>query len=124
MLTKIIKNKMEKTKISEFLKENNMSFTALADAINVKRTTLMYNLSNEKIPLVYLIDIAKVLQVQVSDLIYEDYDVDINGHIKFNDIYYNLNNLDDLISFTERLVEDFGMESNLYYSPKKEFESI
>ena len=111
---------MEKLKISELIKEKNISFNLLAEMIGVKRTTLIYNLSKDKIQIKYLIDIAKALEVEVSDLIFEEEDIDISGYMKYDDNYYNLSDINEFVAFLDILVKQCGLESNLYYTPKTE----
>jgi len=113
---------MEKLKISELIKEKNISFNLLAEMIGVKRTTLIYNLSKDKIQIKYLIDIAKALEVEVSDLIFEEEDIDISGYMKYDDNYYNLSDINEFVAFLDILVQQCGLESNLYYTPKTELD--
>lgn len=110
---------MIKTKIDELLKENGLTFGMLAERINVKRTTLLYHLANPKIPLKYLIQIAQVLDIEVSELMTEE-DVDIIGGVFLHDKYYDLNILDDFVAFTNQLSIDCGLESDLFYEQKKQ----
>ena len=114
---------MIKNKIDELLKKNEMTFGTLADRINVKRTTLLYHLANPKIPLKYLIQIAQVLEVEVSEL-FSDEEIDISGYVKYNSKFYDLNVIDDFVEFTNQLTADCGLETDLFYEKKKQVEHV
>jgi len=109
---------MIKKKIDELLKKQGMTFGTLAYKIKVKRTTLLYHLTNPKIPLKYLIQIANCLEIPVSDLMVEE-EVDIRGYIKYENDYYDLNYINDFVAFIDRLAIDCGLESDLFYEEKE-----
>jgi DNA-binding XRE family transcriptional regulator len=110
---------MIKKKIDELLKKNGMTFGSLADKIGVKRTTLLYHLSNSKIPLKYIIQIAKVFEVEYADM-FEENEVDIRGFIKYKNDYYDLNYINDFVAFIDILAKDCNVETDLFYEPENE----
>lgn len=106
--------------VEDKLKELNISFSKLADYIQIPRTTLIYNLQNDKINLSYLKKIATALECSVSDLIPDEVEkVKIDGLCIYKNISYDLGDLNDFMAFIEMLVIECNIQSDIYYVPEK-----
>lgn len=113
---------MIKERIKRIAEAQNVSFSDLCIMIDVKRTTLLYHLSNPNIPLKLLTKIAKALDVEVTELMTDEEEVDIKGKVKLKKKNYNLSNMNEFAKFIDDLAMECGLESDLYYTQKKEIE--
>ena len=113
---------MIKERIKRIAEAQNVSFSDLCIMIDVKRTTLLYHLSNPNIPLILLTKIAKALDVEVTELMNDEEEVDIQGKVKLAKKNYNLSNMDEYAKFIDDLIKECGLQSELYYKPKNEIE--
>lgn len=105
---------MDRLKINELLKEKNLTFGQLADCLGIKRTTLLYQLDHDVVSFKYLIAIANVLKVNVSNLfVKNDQETRISGYIYNSDTVYDFSSIDDFVAFLDLLTQ-FGLDHEIY----------
>ena len=105
-------NKMKTFRIDGILAQCEMKFSDLANMIGVSRTNLYNYFNDDNSTISVLNKTAKALNVNVSDLFYNE-EVIVKGYIEIienNDIFI-INNLLDLQRFNTML-EDYLIQKN------------
>lgn len=99
---------MERFRIKEILKEKGMTMLQLAEELGIHRTNLFTSLSGNP-TLSRLEEIAKILDVKVTDLFKEDEGVKekkLMGFVEFDDKIYKINAVEDLEELLKKLKEE------------------
>lgn len=110
---------MIKDRIAEIAEAQNINISELAIMIDVKRTTLLYHLNNDNVPLDYLNKIASALDVKVSDLVDDEDMISLGGKVKLKKQNYNMSNMNDFARFIDELAIECGLESDLSFDCSK-----
>ena len=104
---------MNKLRINELLKENKMSFSELSHRLDVKRTTLYSIFKKEEVSLQNLSAIAQVFQCALSDLLEVEQVFIVNATVKYEDVEFDLDYIDDYANFIQLLCNKFGFETDI-----------
>lgn len=99
---------MERFKIKEILKERGMTMQQLAEELGIHRTNLFTSLSGNP-TLSRLEEIAKILDVKLTDLFREDEGVKekkLMGFVEYDDKIYKINAVEDLEELLKKLKEE------------------
>jgi len=105
-------NKMKTFRIDSILAQHEMNFTDLANMIGVSRTNLYNYFNDDNTTISVLNNSAKALNVNISDLFYNE-DTIVNGFLScdFDGYVHIINNLVDLQRFNIML-EDYMKTKN------------
>jgi transcriptional regulator with XRE-family HTH domain len=98
---------MERFKIKEILKERGMTMQQLSEELGIHRTNLFTSLSGNP-TLSRLEEIAKILDVKVTDLFREDEGVKekiLNGFVEFDGEIFRINAIEDLEEVLNKVKE-------------------
>lgn len=98
---------MERFKIKEILKEKGMTMQQLSEELGIHRTNLSTSLSGNP-TLSRLEEIAKILDVKVTDLFREDEGVKekiLNGFVEFDGEIFRINAIEDLEEVLNKVKE-------------------
>lgn len=98
---------MERFKIKEILKERGMTMLQLAEELGIHRTNLSTSLSGNP-TLSRLEEIAKILDVKVTELFKEDEAVQekiLNGFVEFDGEIFRINSIEDLVDLLNKVKE-------------------
>jgi len=99
---------MERFKIKEILKERGMTMLQLAEELGIHRTNLSTSLSGNP-TLSRLDQIAKILDVKLTDLFREDEGVKekkLNGFVEFDGEIFRINAVEDLVELLNKVKEE------------------
>lgn len=99
---------MERFRIKEILKEKGMTMLQLAEELGIHRTNLFTSLSGNP-TLSRLEEIAKILDVKLTDLFREDEGVKekkLMGFVEYDDKIYKINAVEDLEELLKKLKEE------------------
>jgi transcriptional regulator with XRE-family HTH domain len=100
--------KMERFRIKEIIKEKGMTMQQLAEELGIHRTNLSTSLSGNP-TLSRLEDIAKILDVKVTDLFRVDEGVKekkLNGFVEFDGEIFRINSIEDLVELLNKVKEE------------------
>ncbi len=98
---------MERFRIKEILKERGMTMQQLSEELGIHRTNLFTSLSGNP-TLSRLEEIAKILDVKVTDLFREDEGVKekiLNGFVEFDGEIFRINAIEDLEEVLNKVKE-------------------
>lgn len=98
---------MERFKIKEILKERGMTMQQLSEELGIHRTNLFTSLSGNP-TLSRLEEIAKILDVKLTDLFKEDEGVQekiLNGFVEFDGEIFRINSIEDLEELLNKVKE-------------------
>ena len=98
---------MERFRIKEILKERGMTMLQLAEELGIHRTNLFTSLSGNP-TLSRLEEIAKILDVKVTDLFKEDEGVKekkLMGFVEFDGEIFRINAVEDLEEVLNKVKE-------------------
>jgi len=98
---------MERFRIKEILKEKGMTMLQLAEELGIHRTNLFTSLSGNP-TLSRLEEIAKILDVKVTDLFKEDEGVKekkLMGFVEFDGEIFRINAVEDLEEVLNKVKE-------------------
>lgn len=98
---------MERFKIKEIIKEKGMTMQQLSEELGIHRTNLSTSLSGNP-TLSRLEDIAKILDVKLTDLFKEDEGVKekkLNGFVEFDGEIFRINAIEDLEEVLNKVKE-------------------
>lgn len=98
---------MERFKIKEILKERGMTMQQLSEELGIHRTNLFTSLSGNP-TLSRLEEIAKILDVKVTDLFKEDEGVKekkLMGFVEFDGEIFRINAVEDLEEVLNKVKE-------------------
>lgn len=98
---------MERFRIKEILKEKGMTMLQLAEELGIHRTNLFTSLSGNP-TLSRLEEIAKILDVKLTDLFKEDEGVKekkLMGFVEYDDKIYKINAVEDLEEVLNKVKE-------------------
>ena len=99
---------MERFRIKEILKEKGMTMLQLAEELGIHRTNLFTSLSGNP-TLSRLEEIAKILDVKLTDLFREDEGVKekiLNGFVEFDGEIFRINAIVDLEELLKKVKEE------------------
>lgn len=99
---------MERFRIKEIIKEKGMTMQQLAEELGIHRTNLSTSLSGNP-TLSRLEDIAKILDVKVTDLFRVDEGVKekkLNGFVEFDGEIFRINSIEDLVELLNKVKEE------------------
>jgi transcriptional regulator with XRE-family HTH domain len=99
---------MERFRIKEILKEKGMTMLQLAEELGIHRTNLFTSLSGNP-TLSRLEEIAKILDVKLTDLFREDEGVKekkLNGFVEFDGEIFRINAVEDLEELLKKVKEE------------------
>lgn len=99
---------MERFRIKEILKEKGMTMLQLAEELGIHRTNLFTSLSGNP-TLSRLEEIAKILDVKLTDLFREDEGVKekkLMGFVEYDDKIYKINAIEDLEELLKKVKEE------------------
>lgn len=98
---------MERFKIKEILKDRGMTMQQLAERLGIHRTNLFTSLSGNP-TLSRLEDIARILDVKVTDLFREDDRIKekkLMGFVEYDNKIYKINSIEDLVDLLNKVKE-------------------
>ena len=106
-------NKMKTFRIDSILAQCEMNFTGLANKIGVSRTNLYNYFNDDNSTISVLNKTAKALNVNVSDLFYNE-EVIVKGYLEcdFDGFIHVINNLVDLQRFNANLEGYLNTKNN------------
>jgi transcriptional regulator with XRE-family HTH domain len=93
---------METLRIKELLKLRGMTLNQLAERMNLHRVNLSSSINGNP-TLERLKEIAKILEVNVSDLFSKPDLIEVNGYLEFEEEIYKITKLSDLESIVEKI---------------------
>lgn len=99
---------MERFRIKEILKDRGMTMQQLSEELGIHRTNLSTSLSGNP-TLSRLEEIAKILDVKLTDLFREDEGVKekkLNGFVEFDGEIFRINAVEDLEELINRVKEE------------------
>lgn len=99
---------MERFRIKEIIKEKGMTMQQLAEELGIHRTNLSTSLSGNP-TLSRLEDIARILEVKVTDLFREDDRIKekkMMGFVEYDDKIYKINSVEDLEELLKKVKEE------------------
>jgi transcriptional regulator with XRE-family HTH domain len=99
---------MERFKIKEILKDRGMTMQQLAEELGIHRTNLFTSLSGNP-TLSRLEDIARILDVKVTDLFREDDRIKekkLMGFVEYDNKIYKINSIEDLEELLKKVKEE------------------
>lgn len=96
---------MEKFVIKQLLKQRGMTFQQLADQLGIHRVNLSSSLSGNP-TLSRLEEIAKVLNVEVTDLFSKSNKEEITGYLEYQGEIHKISSIADVEGVLEKVLEN------------------